>query len=149
MSRKDVPNFEPSDKQREEVMVFASVGVPHEYIAMLVKNGETPISVDTLTRHFKEELAEGKAKVIGMVGGKLVRTALGQNAKANAREELIACMFFLKTQAQWRETERHDHFFPEMDGNEADDTAQAARLASIIEGARRRKLKVVGGTDVE
>lgn len=148
MSRKDVPNFEPTEKQREEVTVYASVGVPHEEIAKLVKNGDRAISADTLVRHFKAELAEGKARVLAMVGGRLVQTALGKVAKATGREELTAQIFFLKTQGGWRETDRTEHFFPEGNGEDQDDTAIAARVASLIETGRRRKLKVVGGTDV-
>lgn len=140
MSRAGIPNFKPSDEQRKLVRQLAGVGIPHEQLRLLIKNSDgTPISGDTLTRHFADELLEGKASTIAQVAGKLVATALGQPGPQATASQI----FFLKTQAGWRETAGVEHSFTEAEGEGADAIDVAAKVAGLIEKGRRR----MRGTD--
>ncbi len=136
MSRKGIPNFKPTPEQREQVEMLAAIGTPHEHIVLVVKNDGTPISVDTLTRHFVDELAGGLAKANSLVAGKLMRTALGRNEKATAADELRAQMFWLNTRGGFDHRNRVIEETPEDD--ELDDVAVAARIAGIMERGRRK-----------
>jgi hypothetical protein len=140
MSRKGVPNFAATPQDRELVKMCAAVGVSHEQMALMIERPDPegllhPISVDTLTRHFASELASGKSRIVVTIAGRLVRTALGSNEKAQVADELRAQMFFLKTQAGWRETVGID--LP-SDDDDRDDTALAAAVAGLIEKGRRQ-----------
>lgn len=140
MSRKGIPNFKPTDEQRKLVRQLSGVGIPHEQVRLLVKNTDgTPISGDTLTRHFADELLEGRASTISQVAAKLVATALGPPSPQATTSQI----FFLKTQAQWRETANLEHSFPDADGEGTDAIDTAAKVAGLIEKGRRR----MRGTD--
>ena len=132
MSRKGIPNFKPSDEQRKLVKQLAGVGIPHEQMRLLVKGADgSPISVDTLTRHFPDELEEGRVSTIAQVAGKLVATALG----APSPQATTSQIFFLKTQAGWRETVGVEHALP--DNEDVDALDVATKIAGLIEKGRR------------
>lgn len=138
MSRKGIPNFEATPQQRELVGMYSAVGISHEQIALIINHLGEPISVDTLTRHFPTELATGLSKTTAMVAGRLVRTALGNNDKALASDELRAQMFYLKTRAGWREVDRQEVVFPDAGEDEGDIAAVSSRVAGLIEKGLRR-----------
>lgn len=89
------PPFDPSKEQRTTVELMASIGVPQEAIAAAIG-----IAEKTLREHFRAELDTGKVKTITRVADSLVRQALAGN--------VTAMIFYLKTQAGWKETERHE-----------------------------------------
>ena len=80
-----------SEKIAQDVLAYATVGVPHNDIARLV--GMAPA---TVAKYYQEELLLGKARGNAVIAGRLY-------AKAS-RGELAACIFWLKAQAGWRET---------------------------------------------
>lgn len=82
--------FEPSSEQRYTVEVMAGIGIQQEQIAAALG-----ISAPTLRKHFAEELAIGKTRIVTKVAESLVRQALAGN--------MSAAMFFLKCQAGWRD----------------------------------------------
>jgi hypothetical protein len=145
VTRKGKPNFEPTKAQRDQVEMYAAVGITHVQIAMLImgENGE-PISVDTLKRHFSPELDIGLAKVKSLIAGKVVGMALaspGPNgaSDATAADRLRAAMFFLNTRGGWATNENVNDTRGEED--DGDETAIAARIAGLIERARRKAEK--------
>lgn len=136
MSRKGIPNFQPTEEQRRQVEMMAAIGIPHEHIAQLVLHAGKPISTDTLTRHFSDELAVGLSKALSMAGGKLFSIALGQNDKASVTEQLRALMFIFNTRGGWA---THAKVEDQRDGDdEQDETAVAARIAGLIEKGLRK-----------
>ena len=85
------PTVHPTAEQRKRVAMYSGLGLTQEQIGYLIGR-----SVDWLTKHCREELDKGKAEVIAKVAGALIRNAMaGRTADA---------IFFLKTQAGWRET---------------------------------------------
>jgi hypothetical protein len=146
--------FEATVAERDLVKMCASVGVSQEQMALMIKRPDAagigkPISVDTLTRHFADELASGKAQTVVLIAGRLVRTALGQNTKAGPRDELSAQMFYLQTPAGWRETVGIDLPPPGDSEDGPDLIAIAARIAGLVEKGRRKALQIAGPKTVQ
>lgn len=91
------PAFEPTAEQRAMVKSLAGLGTPHEGIRLLVKDGDRPISLPTLTKHFEEELESGRVEA----NAKVAKSLFNQ---ATAGENVTAMIFWLKTRAGWKET---------------------------------------------
>ena len=89
----------PTDEQRKRVSMYSGLGLTQEQIGYLIGR-----SVEWLAKHCRDELDRGKAEVIAKVAGALIRNAMaGRTADA---------IFFLKTQAGWRETVHNEHSGP-------------------------------------
>lgn len=110
----------------------------------MVINPQTkkPISPITLRKHFRPELDAGLIKTKMRVGGALVRNALGvapTEHHAGHPGNVTAQIFYLKTQAGWKETEPAEP--PPPPAADADDVGRlevARRIAfALIDGARR------------
>jgi hypothetical protein len=73
------PAFEPLETERKQVEALSGYGLPLDQIAVLVRKG---ISVDTLTKHFADELISGKAKANSQVGRTLFQKATSGDTTA-------------------------------------------------------------------
>ena len=73
---------------------LSGLGLTHEQIGYVVN-----LSKPTMYKYYMEELKSGKAKAIATIASNLFQTACGIG-----RDALVAHMFFLKTQAGWKET---------------------------------------------
>ena len=87
---------EPTDVTRMQVKTLAAVGMQQEHIATKLK-----ISVDTLYKHYKEELALGTADANADIAKTLYQQAKSGNT--------AAMIFWLKTRARWKEVHAHEH----------------------------------------
>ncbi len=98
--------FKPDDTQRLIVSIMAACGMPHAEIARQITNPDTrlPISEPTLRAAFREELAAGKSRANAMVAQSLFNKAMGEGKGAVA-----AAIFWLKTQARWKEPPAGEH----------------------------------------
>lgn len=90
----------PKKVNREEsvaemVKSLSGLGITHEQMCAIVK-----ISRPTLYKYYQEELQEGKANANAQVARNLFKMATG-----SGREAVTACIFWLKTQAKWKETD--------------------------------------------
>lgn len=85
--------FVPTAEERKQVEAMAGYGVPHDHIAALVREG---IDSDTLKKHFKTELMQGKAKANAKVG-----QTLFQKATAG---DTTAAIWWSKTQMGWKDS---------------------------------------------
>jgi hypothetical protein len=92
------PQFEPTDEERKLVGQMCAVGIPHDQIAMVTRDG---IDSDTLKKHFKDELRTAKIKANAKIGGTLFNQAMNGNT--------TAAIFWAKTQMSWKETSIHEH----------------------------------------
>jgi hypothetical protein len=90
------PAFQPSDEHRVTVELMAGIGLAHEQIALAIG-----IDDKTLRKHFRAELDTGRSRTITRVADSLVRQALAGNVSA--------AIFYLKTQAGWKETQVNEH----------------------------------------
>lgn len=97
--------FKPDEKQRLTVSIMAACGMPHAEIARQIINPDTglPISEPTLRSAFRDDLEAGKARANAMVAQSLFKKATGEGKGAVA-----AAIFWLKTQARWKEAAASD-----------------------------------------
>ena len=86
---------ETDEKTEQLVKQMAAVGITHEQIAKVIK-----ISVDTLTRKYKDILETARTEANTAVGGALFKNCMAGNVAAQ--------IFWMKTRAGWRETEPED-----------------------------------------
>ena len=94
------PRFKPTDEERKMVETMSGYGVPFAQIAALTGGG---IDEDTLNKHFKRELVQGKAKANSKVGQTLYQKATGGDTSA--------MIWWSKTQMGWKETQVQEHVF--------------------------------------
>lgn len=83
------------DNSREWVKIGLRAGLIHEQIAQCLG-----ISVDTLTRHYPNELSSEAALANARVANTLYQKAL--------RGDVTAMIFYLKSRAGWREKSPYD-----------------------------------------
>ena len=88
--KKNQPHV-PNDKTRAEVGALTSFGNTQEQIA-----DHLGISVDTLAKHYRDELDNSVVRANAKVAAKLFR-------KATEGDDLSAMIFWLKTRGKWRE----------------------------------------------
>lgn len=93
--------FKPDEKQRLTVSIMAACGMPHAEIARQIINPDTglPISEPTLRSAFRNDLDAGKARANALVAQSLFKKATGEGKGAVA-----AAIFWMKTQARWKES---------------------------------------------
>ena len=89
------PQFIKKDEDKKTVEALAIAGVTQRLIAQIVK-----ISEPTLRKHFREELDTSKARANAVISQALFKNAKDGNVAAQ--------IFWLKTQAGWRETNYHE-----------------------------------------
>ena len=99
MSETGRPPFEPTEEQRTQVRTLCACGFPHDQIAQRVG-----IAPKTLRKHFAEDLKDAKISANAMVAGSLFQKAMSDGPQSAA-----AAMFWLKTQARWKETTVSEH----------------------------------------
>ena len=87
------PGFIPTEDQKFLVTMMSSTGVPHERQAKALG-----VNSKTLRKYFKEELQVGRDRAHAEIAGALYKRALDGNVPAQ--------IFYLKTQAGWREAQR-------------------------------------------
>lgn len=87
------PLFKPTDDERKLVEQMSAVGIPHESIALIVRDG---IDDKTLRKHFRRELDTAAIKANAKVGGTLFNKAMAGDT--------TAAIWWSKTRMGWKET---------------------------------------------
>src|SRR5690625_1522293 len=95
-----MPPHEPTRATRELVQLHTMVGTRQEAIAGIIG-----IDPKTLRKYYRDELDQSKAKANATIGG-----ALFNKAKSG---DTTAMIFWMKTQAGWRETQAIEHTSPD------------------------------------
>jgi hypothetical protein len=94
MGKRGPKAFAFTDEQRRQVKMMAALGLSHDNIAKVIVDGG--IKRDTLCRHFRKELDQGKIEA----NLKVAKTAF--DMATSGTSPAMTC-FWLKTQAGWRE----------------------------------------------
>jgi hypothetical protein len=90
-------SFAPTDLQRTIVETAAAMGYRQRYIAAVIPGG--PISVDTLQRHFREELRRGAETPIPLTDEqKLLKRVLSGKG---SRRTVAARIRWLQQYGSW------------------------------------------------
>ncbi len=88
----------PSAEQRKTVEAMSAYGIPQEDIASVIG-----LDSKTLRKYYSEELSVAKAKANARVAENLFKKATGDGPQS-----VSAAIFWLKTRAQWKETNYHE-----------------------------------------
>ena len=143
MTRRGRPAFQPTDEQRKNVEVMASIGIPEENIRLVVRNrSDTPISRTSLRKHFKKELEIGATKLNARVGYFMVATIFGTRPPDGVtpiRDERVRgrlAELFLKARLGWREVVLNQHEVPKQSKEQTDVDLEALRR-KLAERIRR------------
>jgi hypothetical protein len=89
------PEYEKSEESIKTVEALSIAGVPQKIISQILK-----ISEPTLRKHFRNELDTSKARANAVISQALFKNAKNGNVAAQ--------IFWLKTQAGWRETNHYE-----------------------------------------
>lgn len=90
--------YRPNDDDRNTVRTMAAGGIPQERIARCIGGG---ITDKTLRKHFRKELDTSLDTANAVAVSNLFQRVQAGN--------MTAIIFWLKTRAGWRETDRHEH----------------------------------------
>jgi hypothetical protein len=90
MGKKGRPTKTPEDEERERVKQLSGFGLTQEQIALVMK-----MHIQTLRKHYSEELAAGKAEAL-----ELATKYLFTNIKKGKEPSIF---FYLKCQHRWSE----------------------------------------------
>lgn len=93
---KTKPSHEPTAQSRQIVQLHATIGTSQEVIADILG-----IDAKTLRKHYRTELDHATAQANATIGGALFNKAKGGDT--------AAMIFWMKTRAQWRETQVVDN----------------------------------------
>lgn len=121
--------IEITDEQRYSVELMAGIGIKHADIAAALA-----ISPVTLRKYCKAELSVGKTRTITKVADSLVRQALAGN--------MTAAIFFLKTQAGWRDFGAAADGRPAKLGKKDEQQQEAKKVGGIFAAPASPKLVV-------
>lgn len=94
------PEFVPTEIHRRTVRAMAAYGVPQKSIASVIG-----ICANTLRLHFAEEIDRAATEANAKIAETLFRVA----TEGTGRDSVLACMFWLKCRAGWREARPDDH----------------------------------------
>ena len=89
------PVHRPEPFLKRQVEAMAAYGVPEDRIARVVG-----VDAKTLRKHYQDELDTGQTKANSKVAESLYRKATGEGPQS-----VTAAIFWLKTRAQWKETQ--------------------------------------------
>src|ERR1700730_10235026 len=114
--------FKPTAEQRGWVEAMIGYSMPEAEIRLLIKHPQTgePISLETLRKHFAEEIATGAVKAKALVSDRIVSCILGrdgglQDDRARARLAVL----YAKSRMGWTVANRHQHVGAPIDAEDA------------------------------
>ena len=110
----------PDDKTRVQVRALSGFGIRSEDIAKYIG-----ISVPTMYKYYKEEITTGAIRANAKVAETLYKKAI--------KGDTTACIFWLKTRAQWREVQRM-----EVDAEVKSELEMKTTLADLMIGDYER-----------
>lgn len=115
----------PTEQTRSLVKTLSAVGIRYEDIA-----SKLDITDDTLRKHYRKELDEGRIDANASIGQTLFQQAKNGNT--------TAAIFWLKTRAQWKETDRVE--ITGADGKPVVDLSLFDTLIQTLEARRQEKI---------
>ena len=123
--RQTKPPHAPTDAMRQTVQLHTTVGTPQETIAQILG-----IDAKTLRKHYRDELDLSRAKANATIGGALFNKAKGGDT--------AAMIFWMKTQAGWREKQAIEYSGPDGGPIQTEDVTPADKVRARIDAIRSR-----------
>jgi hypothetical protein len=107
--------FKPTAEQRGWVEAMIGYGMPQAEIRLLIKHPQTgePISLETLRKHFAEEIAAGVVNLKALVGDRIVAWILGRDGDLlDDRARMKLAILVAKARMGWTVANGHQHVNP-------------------------------------
>lgn len=123
---------EPTELTKRQVLMFCGMGLTHGQICKLLD-----ISTPTLYKNYRAELDTGEAQMNFNVANNLYNIATDPTHKSGAQ----AAMFWMKTRARWRETNRLEHTGPDGQPIATNNTSVRTIDASVLNADQRQALR--------
>jgi hypothetical protein len=90
--------FVPTKEARDAVAIMAALGASEQVMLAILRRNDVPCrSPNTLRKHFREELKQGREHLVTALGLKMVSWATGDGPHA-----FSACAFLLRTLGGWQ-----------------------------------------------
>lgn len=112
------------------VLMHAACGTTQDHVARLLGIGR-----ETLEKYYRDELDLGLSKANSQIAGKLFAKAL--------EGDTASMIFWLKTRARWRETNRHEHTGPDGGPVKAEMKIDLSDLMSDLADDERANLRAI------
>jgi len=112
------PAFKPTAEQRDWVEAMIGYGMPEAEIRLLIKHPQTgkPISLETLRKHFAEEIATGAVKLKALVGNRIMGWILGRDGGLqDDRARIRLAVLFARARMGWTVANRQQSVEPPID----------------------------------
>src|SRR5215831_3622096 len=112
------PAFKPTAEQRGWVEAMIGYGMPEAEIRLLIKHPQTgePISLETLRKHFAEEIATGAVKLKALVGNRIMGWILGRDGGLqDDRARIRLAVLFARARMGWTVANRQQSVEPPID----------------------------------
>lgn len=122
----------PTELTKNQVLMFCGMGLTHGQICKLLD-----ISTPTLYKNYRAELDTGAARMNFNVANNLYNIATDPTHKSGAQ----AAMFWMKTRAQWRETNRLEHTGADGQPISTNNTSVRTIDASVLNSEQRQALR--------
>jgi hypothetical protein len=110
--------FKPTAEQRGWVEAMIGYGMSQAEIRLLIKHPQTgePISLETLRKHFAEEIATGAVKLKALVGNRIMGWILGRGGDLqDDRTRGRLAILVAKTRMGWTVANRQQSVDPPID----------------------------------
>jgi hypothetical protein len=107
--------FKPTAEQRGWVEAMIGYGMSQAEIRLLIKHPQTgqPISLETLRKHFAEEIATGAVKLKALVGNRIMGWILGRGGDLqDDRTRARLAIFVAKARMGWTVANRDQQVNP-------------------------------------
>lgn len=127
------PAISLTDAQKAEVETLAAVLTAEQVADYFGIGRRTFYSMMARDEEIAARYKRGKAKVIGVIAQGLINKARGGDT--------ASMIFFLKTQAGWRETSRIEHDLPQDPG--APEESAGQRLAVMLDRIAARQSTLI------
>lgn len=110
----------PSAELANQIGLLVAIGTTHEQIARILK-----IGLDTMHKHYKDDLDLGSAKAGAVVGGKIFEAA--------KKGEQWACTLWAARRMGWKETNITEQFIKYENLTDDDIDSKIQRLSAEVQ----------------
>lgn len=125
-NRGQFPAFEPTDADRQLVMLCVAMGLTQEQTAAQVRY-PTGISVDTLVKFYRAELEQGADRLAATIAGNIASIARDRSHP----KSVTAAIFWLKARRGWRDSPASASATVEIGGGEDGDKSASGTTAPV------------------
>jgi hypothetical protein len=112
--------YEPTDRDRQQIKLLSAMGVPDYDIAKVMS-----LAINTMRKYFLQELQTGHIEA----NAKVAQSLFKQATDSTSPKSVTAAIFWLKCRAGWREEDNKEYVGKKQEQMLAADEAVGGRFA--------------------